>query len=461
MPRHPAAIQGLLARLRDELRHPEFLLAVFIVATLPLEFTKDWFPVQWIEISRLGMVALVIATLARSGITGLRAVPRLPLLAAAAVIAVEVASVALTRWPAGVHDAAGMIAYACFAVAVAQSIDSRPRLALLGFVFVASAVTIAAVGIAQELGNFYIWRSDDLDVLGRRNATFRDPNIMSRFLILGALAGFSLAAILPRGRPGWSAFALAAGLVVIAIGQVTTQSRSGMALAVLMTVAACVVLFRYRRSVVLYAAVYVLSLAIGLFVLPTIFLRTGGIVDSPPAKVVLPPEKVPELTGAARTVLSILPIDATREYLILAGVAMYSDHPVLGVGVGGIEPLMNGPYREFIALDYRGDNPTVLMHTEIIRIAAETGTVGLLAFLIFTAAVTLVAVRRFRHLGQAERVILTAIGLGLGTILLSSQLVGRLYSEPYLWLFLGLLASPALRVREERPDAGSPAPATG
>jgi hypothetical protein len=453
-----ATIPWLLAQVRAELRHPEFALLLGVVATLPLELTKEWFPVQWIELSRIGMFGLIIWTLWSARGARFQAAPFLVVLASAAVLVVEIASVAITRWPVGVHDAIGVIAYTVFALAVAQVVQTRRRLAMIAVVFFASTVVVGAVGIAQEIWNFYLWHSEELDVLGRRNATFRDPNIMSRILIMGALVGYGIAVAMPRARSRWASIALGVGLVVIAIGQITTQSRSGLALAGLMTVVAVAVLFRYRRAVALYAAVFILSLVVGVTILPTIFLRTDGIINSGPAKVGVPTSEVPKLTGAARTILSFLPIDATREYLIQAGVAMFSDHPVVGVGVGGVEPLMDGPYNDYIATDYRSANPTVLMHTEVVRIAAETGIVGLAAFIFFVAALAIVVRRRFKAADPPDRAMITALALGLLTILLSSQLVGRFYSEPYLWLFIGLLCSWALRerARDTAPGAGQP-----
>lgn len=430
--------ESLIADWRSELRDPEMLLAFLTVLTLPLEFTKEWFPVQWLEISRIGMVALVGLVLIRHGRSAITALPRLPLLGVGVVLLVEFGSALLTGWPDGIHDAVGVLLYAGFMIALASVARTRPRLTLLVGALLLGTVVVAIIGIAEQIWGFYIWRSTDLDVLGRRNATFRDPNIMARVLTLGMLAAVGFLATFRRfgRRVDWALFA---SVIIIAFGQVTTQSRSGLAISILVAVAAVALLWRLRRTTAILGLVYVVSVGAALLILPTIFQRTNGIINNSPAEVVVPPEHVPELTSAARTILSFLPIDATRGYLIQAGVAMFSDHPLLGVGVGGVAPMMRGPYSDYIAKDYRSADPTILMHTELVRILAETGLAGLAAFTLLGFALLRLVLTRLRTADADARGWTIAASLGLIAIVFSSQLVGRFYSEPYLWVFMALL----------------------
>jgi O-antigen ligase len=154
-------------------------------------------------------------------------------------------------------------------------------------------------------------------------------------------------------------------------------------------------------------------------------------------------------------VINHLPLDSVRRYLARAGVAMFLDHPLTGVGLGGFQPEILGPYFDYVPLD-RHSAPVSLPHTEAIRIAAETGLVGILASVFFLGAI-LWSLARAASRAPHVRPAAIAIGLGVLAIGIASQFEGRLFDEPYLWLLIGLTGGlamvPVLAARDVRPTA--------
>jgi O-antigen ligase len=133
---------------------------------------------------------------------------------------------------------------------------------------------------------------------------------------------------------------------------------------------------------------------------------------------------------------------------------MFQDRPLLGIGLGGFAPEILGPYRSYIPEDRRSA-PTSLQHTEVVRVAAETGIAGLAAFAAFILAVAIALRRAARGADPDDLVVVIAFAtIGL-TILLSAQMEGRFFSEPYLWLYLGALAA-FVRIRTASPARSTP-----
>ena len=142
-----------------------------------------------------------------------------------------------------------------------------------------------------------------------------------------------------------------------------------------------------------------------------------------------------------------LAVDPVREYLIKAGIAMFLDHPFVGVGVGGFQPMLMGPYAEYMPAEYRAGGAT-LLHTHAVEVAAESGIVGLGAYAAFLATVGVILLRRMRRAVPVHRPLVGFLAAGVAIILVGGQTEGRFYDEPYLWLFIGMLAGVAAAMRE-------------
>ena len=456
--RRPAptgSVRGAIASLDTVASRFELPVLLFIALTLPLEFTKLWFPVSWLDLSRVGMVA-GLGILVVHGAAGTIRLGRSPLLAAIGLIViVEFASFATTRWPAGAKEAVAVLAYAGLALFVAHVIRDAGRLRWVALAILVSAGAVALVSVAQEVGRFYLWQGDGIDVLGRRNSTFGDPNITARFFAISltvALAVLALgrSATDRRGRSFVAGIAGILGLIaLIAIGDVVTLSRVGWLLAGLAGAIWLVIGLRHRR-ILLGLLVFGVTFVGCLTLTPAILQRASSAVgdalvriDVPPGSgSPLDPDRVPaDIKGVTTPVDGLverLPLDSVRRYLIRVGVAMAVDHPLTGVGVGGFGPRVETTYLDFVPLQRRSGS-TILLHTDVVRIAAETGLVGVAAWLVLLGAIGLAVLRTLRNPDRVIRAAAAATGTAILVILVGSQFAGRFYSEPYLWLAIGVL----------------------
>ena len=428
-------VAGLAAAARAE---PTLALLVLIVLTLPLEFTRPWFPTGSLDLARIGMIG-GIAWLGRRALGGrLRAWPWQSIaVAAALVIVVDLVSLAVFRWPAAPKHVLGILAYAGFGLFVAQVADDRRRLHIVLGAMVVAGVVEAAILVAEEIGSFYLWAAPQLEFYGRRNGTFVDPNLTARMLVIAVLVAFGLVAA--RTTQDRARAALVGGAGLIGLGVVLTLSRTGYVLLAAATVGG-LILAGPQRLARLGPVVVAAAFVIGLVAAPNALLRSSDVPlpgDEP--GVVSPGGPVAERTPTPLdAVVAALPLDEVRRYLAQGGVAMFEDHPLFGVGLGGFQPNLLGPYRAFIPY---GDLTGVisLQHMDVLRVASEEGVIGLVAWsalLVAIGGTTAAALRA----ADGDRPVVWAMAAGIVVILLASQTEGRFYLDPYLWLLIGLLA---------------------
>jgi O-antigen ligase len=341
--------------------------------------------------------------------------------------------------------------YAGFAVFVAMTIRDRFAISIVAFGLLVSAAVIACLAIALEVSGVYLWREGVLNVLGRANATFGDPNILARFLLIALITLLAIVA-LPRRPDRRVDIALCGCVIVLAAALVLTQSRfAWITLVVILPL--LIISLRRRRALLGYCAVFVLAFVAVSAVNGTAVGRAGefaagvshslggdvsitsrGNLTGPDDVGYTPPRKV-----LGHELFARLPIDDVRYYLLEAGVAMWEDHPVVGLGVGGFQPNLLGTYRGFIPRD-RIENPPSLPHTFLAQIAAENGVVGLIVVGVFLGVLASMAWRASRSGNEVLRTSAIATALSILTIFLSSQVAGGFLVEPYLWLAVGVLA---------------------
>jgi O-antigen ligase len=123
----------------------------------------------------------------------------------------------------------------------------------------------------------------------------------------------------------------------------------------------------------------------------------------------------------------------TSDRLPLARVTLpvYTAHPIVGVGIGS-QPLMSR--REEDARKRKSKN---VSHTTPLTIAAELGTIGLLAYLAFLASLgwaIFEAWRRHQALGIALAGCLTAL-------VVQSLFYGGFFEDPSVWGIAGIAAA--------------------
>ena len=324
---------------------------------------------------------------------------------------------------------------------------TREVLRLL-LVLVWSGVGIALIGIIQYAGHFVFYNRASIahvEALGRGfrvNSLFWDPNMFSRFLIVVLLFCAALAAAVPAWRRR-----LAAAALVVAVANAFTLSRSGWA-----GLAAGLILFVYlwlgrRRGTLAAAGLAVLFVAVfGVLVVvrktplthPHIFDYAWGI---------------DHLTGG-------------RYYLATAGLEMFRDHPLRGIGLGGF-PLAYASYRD------RHASPDLReSHTTPLTVIAEEGVPGAAAYLALLATY-FVGVLGSGRRGQAaagppggnearagppggaarreqgpdglRRLQLVRAGLAAAVLatLVHSLVYNAWFEDPYVWVLLALSAAAA------------------
>jgi O-antigen ligase len=134
--------------------------------------------------------------------------------------------------------------------------------------------------------------------------------------------------------------------------------------------------------------------------------------------------------------LNRFPLDEQRRYLVVGGLDMFYDHPLTGVGFGGFQHNLLGAY----AYDIKPGYHDTLSHNSFVTVLAEQ---GLLGFAMLIAAIVAVVreVRRLTARARRPWISVSVPAVLLGLILFDSLFEGRLFTEPYLWLMLGLLYS--------------------
>jgi O-antigen ligase len=397
-----------------------------IILSLPLEFTVDLFRLQLVRIVLL-VVAVAFAYLVIIGRRELILPRRVSIALLLVYVAASVISWLLTRAPGSANSLLAVVAYPVMALIVVNLSRSDQDHLASWIAFLVSGLLVALVGAFLYYTHLWIWRPDP-SVLGRVNATFADPNITARFLTLATCAAVLMFAA--RRGPSWLAVATAA-----ACGAVLplTFSRSGLLIFVVSVVLACF-FGSYRRRAAAIAAVALVVFGLSISINPDTRQRATLAAQSITNTV----ENVffHQHVGVAKPPLGGVALDQDRTYLIAAGWQMFVDHPALGVGFGGYEHSLLTTYQRFLPAHYSDSES----HTSIVTIISEQGVIGLAIFAGFLFLLAMELVRSMRRRSPWRNWIIMP-GVLVVPILMYSQFEGRLITEPYLWLALGLLYS--------------------
>ncbi len=307
-----------------------------------------------------------------------------------------------------------ILPFGLLTVVLARLAWSRGWVLVLYVQLAVMALVFAVIGIVQYETRSIFWnpkvRVDNAYAPSgwfyRVNSVFYDPSIYGRFLVIGILASLVIV-LLRRGDPLW----WIAATLVIAItwaGLLPSFSQSSfVALLVAVTLAA---VFAWRWRSLFLIAVAVVALVLGL-------------IGSP----------------AIRHKASLSHVTSGRSTLVTKGLKVATQHPVIGVGVGGFRRA----YADLVHL--RGKEPkAAASHTTPITVAAETGFPGLLllAWVVFVALAT-----AFRRLGRGfDGAARLAFGLALVAILVHCLFYNALFEDPTFW---GLLALVVVGARAE------------
>lgn len=295
-------------------------------------------------------------------------------------------------------------------------------------------VALVPLTLYEGITKHFIWRGYLAEgEIARVNATFVDPNILARYLVLAIVANLILQYL---NDVTWKRGVYFGALLGLLGALAITLSRSG--ILTLVIVLTLLILFIPRKRMVL---------PIGLLGL------IGAVIVA--------------LQPAVRERLLTIKIGfgalgEQRAYLWKVSRAMFIDHPIFGVGLGGFEKMFLTP-RYII---YKTVIPYVqgvtLSHTTILTIAAELGLMGLaaLAWVWFALVRVLLAARRIVSLpancegtthqvrtgkddlnrGRLEQY-LPVVGyfLWIVAVFISSQAEARFFEDPIIWLSMGMM----------------------
>ncbi|TGE34109.1 ligase [Desulfosporosinus sp. Sb-LF] len=299
-----------------------------------------------------------------------------------------------------------------FYFAVAYIRDEKD-LQRLGYTLIGVGSVLGLIAIGEYFTGHFFFSATPAVVINRRaNATFADPNILGRFLVVTFL--FSVAEL--ERRAFWKKRLLPLVAILLqGAGLGITGSRGGI-LALAVSTVIFVVLIPRRKLTLSALVLMVLAIIAAAVLNPVIMarfesLRTGLLSAS----------------------------GGIREYLWRSGIAMVRDHPLFGVGVGAfgfsfttIYPYFN-PYSTFYVS---------LSHTAILTVLAETGFLGF-TMLYFLFGKTIQRGWDISRLVSHERLrfLSTSTVAGVIAIFVSAQGEGRLYEEPLLWILWAMLVS--------------------
>ncbi len=288
------------------------------------------------------------------------------------------------------------------------------RWTLCAFVFTMAALSI--VGIYQEFSGRFLW-NPGLGLYGQRriNTTFADPNHFARFLIEGVAVALALWSF--AGRRTKLAFLLPSMLLaLLTLG--FTGSRGSWIVA-LLALPATIALLPIARSLRLR------MLGTGAALLVAAALAAAAFN--------------PYFSSRVDTFKFGFAAAGARPYLVEAGLNMFTDHPLTGVGIGGYQTAFVYDY-------YRYKDPKIhanvtISHTSLVTMLAELGLIGMVA-LAFLAWRWITYVRSVLGVADGElRAVVAGMAMISAIILLASQTEGRFLEDPYLWFAAGMVVA--------------------
>ena len=261
----------------------------------------------------------------------------------------------------------------------------------------------------------------------RARVTFLDPNILASFLMSSILLAVPLVAGAPMKRVTRALGVIA--LLAALVGLATTYSRGGLGALVIGLVAIAAVMRAPRRAKLVFVAVMVVAIiAAGALIFDARWVQENVL-------------------GAGETGSA-----TNRVYMVEGALKMWRDHP-FGVGLDNYQ-VVYPAYR-----DPRAEAGIVESHTAYVTVLAETGFLGLAAFLwalgAFFFRTALPAARR------AHDATLHALATGAFAAALALAAQAFTYSleaSKFWWFAIGLGTAAWCMMVRERAAVASPAP---
>ncbi len=260
-----------------------------------------------------------------------------------------------------------------------QYLRSRRQIWTIIVLVCIAGVTQAFYGYSQaylNLGPASFIRSDILRVYG----TFGQPNPFAAYINLPLSITFALTLL---GRDWLTRTLAGTATVALALAEYLSQSRGA---EIAFAAALVFILLAGMPAIRKVSRVLVIAL------LGFLAALLAGLVPQP---LFNPALKFLGLSGISLVEPNTADF-STAERLAhwIAGLHMYFDHPILGVGIGNY-PDAYPPYHIGIFLDPLGH-----AHNYYINIAAEMGTIGLIVYLFFLFAIFFAGMRVLQRINK-------------------------------------------------------------
>jgi O-antigen ligase len=337
-----------------------------------------------------------------------------------------------------------VLAYAVVRAWASARVDLRPA----GIALVASGVVVALVGLVQAATQDVWWNPKVIDANRfrpdfRTNSLYWDPNMYGRALVVAIVAAVAYLLVTRASRRTTPLLAGIVAVLVAALWNTYSQS-SWVALAAGLVVLGVLTLPPRPRR---WAAAIVLLVV---------------LVGTPLAARTLAEERGSTTGGSG------------RQEIVRTGLALASERPLLGWGVGSFEQAAEARERE------RGNTDPGLLasHTTPVTVFAELGIVGAFAYLTLLTSAVVTMLARWRRASTPAaaaraRGDVDAAGTGwpIGPVIWASatfialvahsMLYAGFFEDPTLWVALALLASlPAVEPDADASEAGAEAGVT-
>ena len=331
----------------------------------------------------------------------------------------------LTYTPALAEGTVGVmrtLALIAFLYGTQIMIDSRQAVNIVVISMGASMIGAAILAVAQIMTEKFYLPASFVIAVGanapRATGTFHNPNTFGTFLMCGVVFLFAL--LVNHRFRKWHAIYLLASLGAAGAGLVTTFSRANWVAAAVGIVAAMIYARKLRYLLWVGLSGVAIIVAVKEFVpfADHIFQRFVSIFT-----LLTDFGAVGRESGSARL------------YFIIAGLEMWLDHPILGVGWRAF-PLLFDAYKP---VGFPMWVPTKESHTLAANMLAELGLVG------FTASAWIVWRVFARGMGAVRQTTdsyLRAVLVALLCVYLAIQVslsATADFSNNFLWFFTGMI----------------------
>lgn len=450
----PSPVRACVIRILDVLLQAGLMALAVVTALAYFPFFSDYMIPKFAAVHGLGG-GLVAVWLARAALAGRIDLPRSPVLLPMALFT----GISLLSLLSAVNRAAGVellltqVWWFLLYLVAASGLPGSRAVLRLAWVMVAAGVVVAVLGVLQYAGVHLIplpKAYGDLPV-----STLGNTNFVAHYLdlVIPLVAGLLLAT---RGRVPRLLLGLA--LAVTGAHLVVTQNRGGW---IALSVALVVSLVRWRRRLP-WRRMLLLALVAAALLSPLVELVLTSVRTSSGDTL---RDRAGSLVGRSweRLVSSLDTSEfsvAQRRLIWADTVDLIADHPWLGVGPGNYEhhlPAYRTVTRHRQWKEIMGERTQVAYqaHDEYLETAAETGILGLGAFLWLLAAL-IWQTHRLTAAGPAGAVPTAALTEGCLAGLVASA-VHALFSfnlqDPSSATHLWLLAGMAVALNRQPPVA--------